>query len=403
MTCVLTTTPAQAPATNFSHPALLTGLASPPLTPISPTTTTTITKRNSPHVSSKLQPPEPSYAMLRAHHAYALKYTIAKLRWDQVNNLYLPGQDADWNHNEMINKLEKELHNVQEAQKGLDQFPNCFAPIAFPKAHGPLTKEKFEENKKAEMEREKKINEELEKVFPFLKRLFIGPLTKMQAKRDFLLREQLRDNDLEDISMLIPTENKKWLMAQQEKKQANHPTNRKSYEQQRYEKEKQKVAAHLEFLAKQKKEQEEKEPPRKPLGPLTREEWIATLPVYGPKTYDEVMLPSQREQRHNIISWLQRPWGTYNKKASKAMEALVELAKESLEEEKVLREKLRMRKEELKKVELIKALEAKKAEEEEKKNAQEDGQGEEGKKAEQKDEGHKAGEEPAKVAEAKKE
>ncbi|WVQ69692.1 uncharacterized protein L199_007912 [Kwoniella botswanensis] len=392
MTCVTTTTPAQAPATMFSHPALLTGLASPPLTPISPTTITT--KRNSLHASPKLQPPEPSYAMLRAHHVYALKYTIAKLRWEQVNNLYLPGQDADWNHNEMINKLEKELHNVQEAQKGLDQFPNCFAPIAFPKAHGPLTKEKFEENKKIELEKEKRINEELEKVFPFLKRLFIGPMTKMQAKRDFLLREQLKDNDLEDISMLIPTENKKWLMAQQEKK-ANHPTNRKSYEQQRYEKEKQKVAAHLEFLAKQ----EAQEPPTKPLpfGPLTKEEWVATLPVYGPKTYNEAMLPSQREQRHRIISWLQRPWGTYNEKASKAMEALAELAKASLEEEK-----LRKRKEEMKKVELIKALEAKKAKEEGKKNARESGKEEEGKKAEQKDERHEGGEEPAKVTEVKK-
>ncbi|WWD01004.1 hypothetical protein V866_007942 [Kwoniella sp. B9012] len=399
MTCVMTTPPALAPATRISHPALLTGLASPPLTPISPTTTTT--KRNSLH-ASKLQPPEPSYAMLRAHHAYALKYTIAKLRWEHVNNLYLPGQDADWNHNEMINKLEKELHNVQEAQKGLDQFSNCFAPIAFPKAHGPLTKEKFEGNKKVEMEKEKRINEELEKVFPFLKRLFIGPMTKMQAKRDFLLREQLKDNDLEDISMLIPTENKKWLMAQQEKKQANHPTNRKSYEQQRFEKEKQKVAAHLELLAKQKKEQEEKEPPRKPLGPLTKEEWIATLPVYGPKTYDEVMLPSQREQRHNIISWLQRPWGTYNEKASKAMEALAELAKESLEEEKALREKLRKRKEELKKVELIKALEAKKAEEEERKKEQGEGK-EVGKEEEEPVEGHKSGKEQPEVVKAKKE
>ncbi|WVW82691.1 hypothetical protein I302_104702 [Kwoniella bestiolae CBS 10118] len=384
MTCVITPTPAptSVKTTKLSHPALLTGLASPPLTPISSGVSI---KRNSLNVTPKPQPPEPSYAMLRAHHAYALKYTIAKLRWDQVNNLYLPGQDADWNHNEMIAKLEKELHDVQEAQKGLDQFPNCFSPIAFPKPHGPLTKEKFEENKKVEQEKEKRINEELEKVFPFLKRLFIGPMTKMQAKRDFLLREQLKDNDLEDISILIPTENKKWLMAQQDKKVANRPTNRKTYEQQRYEKEKAKVAAQLEVLAKQKKEQAERNPPRKPFGPLTKEEWIATFPVYGPKTYNEAMLPSQREQRHAIISWLQRPWGVYNEKASKAMEALAELAKESLEEEKVLREKLRKRKEEMKKVELIRALEAKKAEEEKKEGAKDGEKDKEGAKNEAKE------------------
>ncbi|WWC69094.1 uncharacterized protein I206_103030 [Kwoniella pini CBS 10737] len=358
------------PPAKLTHPALLTGLTTPPLTPLS---AGHHAKHHTPNSSPKFQSPNPSYAMLRAHHAYALKYMIAKLRWDQVNNLYIPGQDADWNHNEMIHKLEKELHDVQEAQKGLDQFPNCFAPTAFPKPHGPVTKEKFEELEKIKIEKEKKLNEEMEKHFePFLKQLFIGPMTKLQAKRDFLLREQLKDNDLEDISILIPTENKRYIMAQQEKKIHNHgpPRDKKSYEQQRYEKEKLKVALQLEKIAKEKAAKEKENPPKKRIGPLTKEEWIATLPVYGPKTYNEAMLPKQRAQRHDIITWLQRPWGKYNEKASKAMEDLAVLAKEALEEEKLYREKMKQKKEE------AEAQEKKKAKDDAlRKKEQEDGKG----------------------------
>lgn len=83
-----------------SHPALLvTGLATPPLTPTSPL-------KPSPVPPSR---PVHSYTQLRAHHASALKYVIAKLRWEQMNNGYLIGEDAWLNHNMVIGLLEKEL------------------------------------------------------------------------------------------------------------------------------------------------------------------------------------------------------------------------------------------------------------------------------------------------------
>ncbi|WWC60736.1 uncharacterized protein I303_103312 [Kwoniella dejecticola CBS 10117] len=404
MTCIVS------PPSKASHPALLVGLTTPPLTPL-PTSPATHGRHNTLPATPKLQPPEPSYAMLRAHHAYALKYMIAKLRWDQVNNLYIPGQDADWNHNEMLHKLEKELQDVKEAQKGLDKFPNCFAPIAFPKPHGPVTKEKFEELEKIKAEKEKKINEEMEKHFePFLRRMFIGPLTKLQAKRDFLLREQLKDNDLEDVSMLIPTENKRYILAQNEKRMHAHahayahrpghgpapPRDKKSYEQQRYEKEKIRVALQLEKIAKEKAAKEKENPPKKRIGPMTKEEWVATLPQYGPRTYQEAMLPKQRAQRHDIITWLQRPWGRYNEKASKAMEVLAELAKEGLEEERMYREKLKQKKEQMKILEKKKAQEdaAKKREgkDKEEKGTSAEGEGGKAKDETKKEDGKEEGE-----------
>ncbi|WWC86596.1 uncharacterized protein L201_001473 [Kwoniella dendrophila CBS 6074] len=347
----------QPTTTKLTHPALLTttkGSAAPPHTPLSPSTLTNSKNRAS-HISPQIvQPPVVNYAMLREHHAYALKNTIARLRWDQVNNLYLPNQDADWNHNEMISKLEKELNDVQEAQKGLDKFPTiCHAPTAFPKPHGPLTNEKHEELKELEELKEKKINEQLDKDFSgILRQLFIGPKTKLQWKRDELLRHQLKEGDLEEISMLIPTENRKWMMLQQEKRAHGHghPHNRKPYEQQRLEKENRKIKANLAKIAKEKAEEAEAkgetgEKKQKIIGPLTKEEWHASLPISGPKTEQQAnLLPLQRAQRHAIISWLQRPWGNYNEKASKAMEALAELAKESLEEEKISREKMRAKK-----------------------------------------------------------
>ncbi|XAO26200.1 hypothetical protein I312_105034 [Cryptococcus bacillisporus CA1280] len=162
--------------------------------------------------------PASSYAALRAHHTYPLRYVIAKLRWEQSNNLYLPGQDAVWNHDQMIIELEKGLHNVEEAKKSLNKFPNCFAPVWFPKPHGPRTQEEDEEIKKLEAEKDKIIDKNLNQHFPFLKQLFIGPKTKQQACNDRLLREQLREGDFEDVSVLLPSANMKMLLAEQQKK-----------------------------------------------------------------------------------------------------------------------------------------------------------------------------------------
>ncbi|WRT67794.1 uncharacterized protein IL334_004768 [Kwoniella shivajii] len=367
--------------TKYTHPALFTGLTSPPMTPI----TSSHTNHQHNAFTYKPQPPTPSYAMLRSHHAYALKYVIARLRWDQVNNLYIVGQDADWNHDQMIHKLEKELNDVQEAQKGLDKFPNCFAPISFPKPHGPRTEQEDTEINKVEFEREKLIKQKMEEQFPFLKQLFIGPMTKQQARNDHILRENLKEGDIEDLSLLLPSENMRQFIQMQQKRAHPHPHGppgqpRKSYEQQRYEKEKLKIAAYLETVPKKNPSDEQK---KKMIGPLTKEEWIATLPLYGPQTWQEAMLPKQRQQRHDIIRWLQKPWGAYNDQAAKSMETLAEIARKSLEEERISREKYEKRKEEVKKLELQKAVEAKKAEEAKK----EDKEQKEGKKEkEQKEE-----------------
>ncbi|WVQ79804.1 hypothetical protein IAT38_001904 [Cryptococcus sp. DSM 104549] len=335
--------------TKHSHPAIHTYLATPPLTPTSPTTPT----RPSAPKSTPITPvtPAPSYAMLRAHHAYALKYTIAKLRWDQVNNLYLPGQDADWNHDQVIICLEKELHNVEEAQRVLDRFPNCFAPISFPKPHGPQTSEEAAELKRLEEEREKLINDKLDAQFPFLKQLFIGPMTKQQARNDKLLREQMREGDFEDLSILLPSANMRMLMNEQQKK-AGAP--RKNYEQHRMEKERAKVAAMLEAAAEPAAAAPLKvttsaaaaagagpaAAPARRIGPLTKEEHLASLPFFGPLTKEAAAFATQRRHRQLILGWLHKPWGKYDEEAAGLMEKLAETAKGRMEEE---REKIKER------------------------------------------------------------
>ncbi|OCF39188.1 hypothetical protein I317_07004 [Kwoniella heveanensis CBS 569] len=379
----------------LSHPALFSnGLATPPLTPLSPTAHSHLPPAagvaTHPHKRSqsavkvkaasppsaaasnsatrppgaetpKMPPPVPSYALLRSNHALALRYVIAKLRWDQVTGQYIPGQDADWNHDHVIAKLEKELRGVEAAQKGLDKFSSiCYAPTADPKPHGPKTREEDEEAEKVEIELQRMADAKLNEQYPFLKQLFIGPMTKQQARNDKLLREQLREGDWEDVSLLLPSENLRNFLAKQQKRAAPAAAGvaggaqKKSYEQVRYEKEKAKVAAYLQANptpallafanaansganANRKVSVAATAGPdasKKRIGPLTKEEWHATLPVYGPPTKGEAMLPLQRAQRAQVIRLLQKPWGQYNERAAGAIEALAELAKERFEEEK---------------------------------------------------------------------
>ena len=300
-----------------THPALLvTGLPTPPSTPTSPIVLKPIAPT----------PPVVSYAQLRAHHATALKYIIAKLRWEQANNGYLRGEDAWLNHNHVIGKLEKELHEVEAAQKGLDRFPICFAATATPKPHGPPSKEQFDAQKKAEADEVEAFNQKLDAQFPFIKQLFIGPRTKQQARNDKLLRELMKDGDFDELSVLLPSENMRLLLEGQAKK-AQGGGQKKPYEQVRMEKEKAKIA---EALAEPKKVASPATPAQR-IGPLTHEEYIATLPKFGPQTRDEYLLPTQREQRHVILSWLRKPWPVFDQDAAELMEKLGQLALKKLD------------------------------------------------------------------------
>lgn len=331
-----------------SHPARYTYLASPPLTPTTPTASLlpsgTLSTIGPSHVNkSSSMDPAPSYAALRAHHAYALRYVITMLRREQASNLYLPGQDAVWNHDQMIIELEKELHSVEEAQKSLDKFPNCFAPVWFPKPHGPRTQEADEEIEKLQAEKDKIIDEKLNQHFSFLKQLFIGPMTKQQARNDRLLREQLREGDFEGLSVLLPSANMKMLLAEQQKK-AGVP--RKNYEQQRMEKERAKIAAYLEEAHPQSPRKINMSPPHaasstpmarsaspKLFGPLTKEQYLAlgTEETSLRDKEDQRMLhEAQRRQRQVILGWLHKPWDKYDKEAAALMEMMAQLAKERL-------------------------------------------------------------------------
>ncbi|KIR31713.1 hypothetical protein I352_06051 [Cryptococcus deuterogattii MMRL2647] len=319
-----------------------TYLATPPLTPTTPTTSLLPSGGLSTgisHVKSSSMDPLPSYAALRAHHAYALRYIIAKLRWEQANNLYLPGQDAVWNHDQMIIELEKELHNVEEAKKSLNKFPNCFAPVWFPKPHGPRTPEEDEEIKKLEAEKDKIIDEKLNQHFPFLKQLFIGPKTKQQARNDLLLREQLREGDFEDLSVLLPSANMKMLLAEQQKK-AGAP--KKNYEQQRMEKEQAKIAVYLEAHPQSPRKINMSNPASVPMasvsskffGPLTKEQHVASRVKTSLQIKDQTLYEAQRRQRQIILGWLHKPWDKYDKEAAVLMETMAELAKERLDVKK---------------------------------------------------------------------
>lgn len=338
----------------ISHPALLSplGLPTPPPSPTSPITTTHITPTK----------PNVSYALLRAHHASALKYTIAKLRWEQINNGYLRNEDAWQKHNRMIQKLETELTNVEEAQKGLDRFPNCFAPIAFPKQHGPASKEAFDANLKAEKQKQLELDAKLDAAFPWIKQVYIGPMTRHDARKNKMLREGLAEGELddEDLDMLLPSENMRRLLEFGPKgDQKPSPAEgrekkvRKPYQEDRLDKERAKIAAYLEA-----------NPPKRPvpkprIGPLTHDEWRASLPRFGPITKGEAMLPIQREHRQAILTWMRKSWQVWDEQAAAPMERLAKIGKVRLEteaklrarEEKAEKEKAEKREEEREKAE----------------------------------------------------
>ena len=224
--------------------------------------------------------------------------------------------------------------DCQAAQKGLDRFPNCYASTAFPKPHGPLAKAEVEAKEAKDAEELKIINAKLDAQFPWLPQLFIGPRTKQQARNDKLLRELLREGDFEDLSVLLPSENMRYLMEGGPKKGQGHghghahKGDKKSYEQVRYEREKAKVA---EALAAVNGGEPKKVTPPPRIGPMTKEEWMGTLPVYGPKTLQEYLLPTQREQRHVILSWLRKPWPVFDPDAAELMEKMGRLALKKLE------------------------------------------------------------------------
>lgn len=333
--CIMAACVVSSPS-KHSHPARYTYLVSPPLTPTTPTTSLLPfggLSTGPSHVNkSSSMDPAPSYAALRAQYAYALRYVIAMLRREQANNLYLPGQDAVWNHDQMIIELEKELQHVEEAQKSLDKFPNCFAPVWFPKPHCPRTQEEDEEIAKLEAEKGKIIDEKLNQHFPFLKQLFIGPMTKQQARNDLLLREQLREGDFEDLSVLLPSANMKMLLAEQQKK-AGAP--KKNYEQQRMEKERAKIASYLDETHPQIPKNTNMSPPHSSqvfVCPLTKEQYLASRSLQVKKDDDDqrTLHEAQRRQRQIILGWLHRPWDKYDKEAAALMEMMAKLAKERL-------------------------------------------------------------------------
>ena len=294
---------------------------------------------------------------------------MAKLRWEQINNNYLRNEDAWLNHNRMIQKLEGELHDVEAAQKGLDRFPNCFAPVASPKPHGPQSKLEFETKIKADQAKEAATDAKLEEQYPFIKQLFIGPMTPAQARKNRMLREAMKEGDFDDLSLLLPSENMRAAMELQAKKLgdkvpgAGAGDKKKPYEQQRMDKERAKISYLL-----------ENSPPKKTtskprIGPLSREEWLSSLPAYGPITKGEAMLPDQKEQRHAILSWLRKPWPVYDEQAAGLMESLAGLAARRLEAE--ARAKAREEKAEKEKEEKMEKVKAERAKDEKEKREKE--------------------------------
>lgn len=343
-----------------SHPAMSLSYyptpATTPTSPISPIspfssikrTFTMTSKTKSAKVPSlpKLQAPIVNYALLRSHHASAMRYIIAKLRYEQSHNLYLPGESAWREHNAAIQRLEEELKLVVSAQKSLDMFPDfCHAPTAplVTKAYGPQTREEVEKNKAEIEKKDNEMNKELEKNFPFIKQLFIGPMTKAQARNDRLLRKALKEGDLNELTELLPSANLRMAMeaaGQGEKKVEK----RRPYHEVRMEREKERIKVILEGeearMAKLPKDDEKKVK----IGPITKEEHLASLPVYGPKTRAEALLPIQREQRHVILNYLRKPWPQYDDEAAQLMEKLGRLAVKKLNHEAELKEKEKAKK-----------------------------------------------------------
>lgn len=323
-------------------------------------------------------------------HVYTLKYVIAKLRWDQTHNGYIRGLSAWREHDIMIDKLEAELVKAQAAQKGYDRFPNAYYAWAEPKPHGPKTKEQVEKEIAEEVEKERFKNEKLNEHFPFIRQLFIGPMTKVQARYDKAAREDLWDGYLEDMEHLLEPENVKvfmaWLEGGQKPMKIVHgppPGDPKAggkdgkgqpqlppgkvmrkmtFEEKRMAREKNKIDAELkakqvaleekharaEERNKAKEGDREKHKDRegheadadhrrpstsRPIGPITKEQYISTLPTYGPKTKEQAMLAMQREHRQLILAWLRKPWAKYDAEAAGLIRRLGGLAMHRLQNE----------------------------------------------------------------------
>ncbi|KAI9637745.1 uncharacterized protein MKK02DRAFT_31324 [Dioszegia hungarica] len=329
-----------------SHPAAMTLVyPTPPTTPTSPTffhpakrsasTLSSPIAAKTPTQTFQIQSPAPNYALLRSHHVSAIKYIIAKVRWQQANNSYLPGESAWQEHNAMIKRLEDELKAVEAAQKDLDRFPTfCHAPVAplETKPYGPQTKEQVEKAQAEAERKDKEMDREIEKQFPFIKQLFIGPRTKQQARNDRQLRKNLKAGDLMDITELLPSENLRAAMAaagQGEKKAEK----RRPYHEVRMEREKAKVKAILEEEEARMAKLPAVEKPAR-IGPITKEEHMASLPVFGPPTLGEALLPIQREQRHIILNFLRKPWQQYDEEAAPLLERLGRFAVKRLNQDK---------------------------------------------------------------------
>ena len=287
-----------------------------------------------------LKAPVVDYAMLRQHHATTICYVIAKVRWDQAHNGYTRDEKTGNILIRVIADMEAELKMVEAAQKGLDQFPDfAYAPFADPKPHGPQSAAQLQAAKDKERKRIEDRDKLLERDFPWLKQLFIGPKTRQQARDDRAVREKMEHNNFDDLEHLLPAEN--WAMAIGEGKREK----RKSYWEIRMEREK-KIIKRMQ----EEKEAHDDDEPRVRstvkedtlVGPVTRDEHIASLPAYGPLTRQEAMLPIQREQRHYILNLLKRPWPVYDDEMAQIMEQMGSLALEKLKRMEVVKETAKM-------------------------------------------------------------
>lgn len=364
-------------ATNLCHPALLPPtpprtppsalLALPPapsklgsVTPRSPlpqpakgkllSTTHTTTSNVK---AANFAPPLPCYSMLRAQHATCIRYVIAKLRWDQKNSGYIPGCDPWEKIDIVIQKLQNELAGVEVAQKSLDAWPNLHHPIAPTakegggKPYGPLPRDEHRQAEEKEWAKEMVLDKQLYHQFPFLKQAFVGPKTKHQAKAHIEMRKIIFEGEfyMDDLEEMMPEENLKAAMNGDSidpyRKKPTPPApgraaaisrpKRMTYDEYRCERENAKIQEQL-------KEKGIEVPPSpvkkaaKLIGPITKEEYLASLPRHGPKTKGEAMLPIQREQRQVILTWLKQSWPAYDEEAAGLMHKLGTLAFVRLEE-----------------------------------------------------------------------
>lgn len=369
--------------TNISHPALLPptpprtpGTLSPaskpslalpgsmpvgasispqPRSPLVPTlpnpNAKTHKSKHKPAPASAIAPPVPCYSMLRAQHATAIRYVLAKLRWDQTHSGYIPGCDPWEKIAIMIAKLEEELAGVEAAQRTLDKWVNCHYPIApLPSKVvpcGPPSYEQLRAEEEEDRKRELALDKQLFAQFPFLKPAIIGPRTRSQQKAHVEMRKVIFEGDfyMDDLEEMMPDENLKCLLAGEDpdpygdrrKKQPQPPPGYKmrklTYDEMRCDKENAKIAKQLEErgIELPALPQEKKKSPAQ-CGPMTKEEYLASLPKFGPKTKAEAMLPIQREQRQMILAWLKQPWPTYDDEAAGLMHKLGTLAFVRMEE-----------------------------------------------------------------------